>query len=77
MPMNLGPVRVKFLYYDTPKELFYMLRQLEASHDADPLVSGNLIVLGVPDKLRKFMGWPAQATPKPEIHGDVIAFTKG
>jgi len=77
MPMSLGPVRVKFLYFGTPKELFYMLRSVEQELDADPLAQENIIFLAVPDQLRRFMGWPAQMVPKPEIHEDVLVFRKG
>jgi hypothetical protein len=77
MPIDLGPVRVRFIYYATPQELFYMLRQLETSHDEDPLAPGSVVVLAVPDQLRRFMGWPEKTTPKPAIYGDTIVFRRG
>jgi hypothetical protein len=77
MPMSLGPVRVKFVYFETPRELFYTLRGLELELDADPLARENIVFLAVPDKLRRFMDWPEKATPKPEVHGDALVFRKG
>lgn len=76
MPMSLGPARVLFVYYGTPRELFFQLRGLEDRLDADPNARENIIFLGVSDQLRRFMGWDAKETPRPEIHEDVLVFRK-
>lgn len=74
IPVPVGRVAVHFVYYETPRELFQILSQLETKHEFDPLQPGELIVLAVPDRVRRLMGWSTRGTPRPEIHTDVLAF---
>ncbi|HKV99966.1 MAG TPA: hypothetical protein VJN96_09080 [Vicinamibacterales bacterium] len=75
-PISLGAVRVHFVYYETPREMYTLLEGIELREHSDPSDAASTIVLAVPDKLRAFLGWSKKGTPRPEIHNDVLVFQR-
>lgn len=73
MPKPLGRVRVNFIFYETPRELIALLRDIHVAH-LDEDGDASQIVLAVPDQMRGLMKWSKTMVPVPEIHGDVLVF---
>jgi len=75
-PINLGPVRVHFVYYETPVELRALLSRATLDANVDAREPIRTIVLAIPDTMRAVLGWATKGAPRPEIHGDVLVFQR-